>query len=93
MRVARSIIAPALHLPLRPLWICRLVAQPWPCADARLALVDGFRDRTPSLTLLLASQFVEELGDLDTIAPKLRAPPDSRVLDERFIGWVPVRRT
>ncbi|MGW4465737.1 hypothetical protein [Micromonospora sp. NPDC004704] len=75
------------------MWICRLVAQPWPCADARLALVDGFRDRTPSLTLLLASQFVEELGDLDTIAPKLRAPPDSRVLDERFIGWVPVRRT
>jgi hypothetical protein len=91
--VARSIIVPAPHLPLRPLWICRLDAQPWPCAQARLDLVDGFRDRTLSLTLYLAGQFVEALGDLNAIDPELGRPPDSRVLYERFIGWVPVRRT
>jgi hypothetical protein len=75
------------------LWICRVDAYPWPCADARLDLIDGFRDKTLSLTLYLAAQFVEALGELNTIDPELGAPPDSRALYERFLGWVPVRRT
>lgn len=77
---------------MRPLWICRVDAYPWPCADARLDLIDGFRDKTLSLTLYLASQFVEALGDLNTIDPELGPPPDSRALYERFLGWVPVLR-
>lgn len=81
------------HLPLRPLWICRLDAYPWPCADARLDLTNGFRDRTVNLTLFLAAQFVDALNDLHTIDPTLGPPPDARVLYERFLGWVPVRRT
>ena len=82
-----------LHLPLRPLWICRVDAYPWPCADARLDLTNGYRDKTISLTLFLAAQFVEALGDLHTIDPALGPPPDPRALYERFLGWVPVRRT
>ncbi|WP_326559692.1 hypothetical protein [Micromonospora sp. NBC_01796] len=83
----------ALHLPLRPLWICRIDAYPWPCADARLDLTNGYRDKTINLTLFLASQFVEALDDLYTIDPAIGQPPDPRVLYERFIGWVPARRT
>ncbi|MGW4461736.1 hypothetical protein [Micromonospora sp. NPDC004704] len=82
-----------LHLPLRPLWICRIDAYPWPCADARLDLTSGYRGKTISLTLFLASQFVEALNDLNTIDPALGPPPDPRALYERFIGWVPARRT
>ncbi|MEV4625482.1 hypothetical protein AB0J90_04240 [Micromonospora sp. NPDC049523] len=82
-----------MHLPLRPLWICRIDAYPWPCADARLDLTSGYRDKTISLTLFLASQFVEALGDLNTIDPAIGPPPDPRALYERFIGWVPARRT
>lgn len=26
------------HLPLRPLWLCRVCAAPWPCPVARLTL-------------------------------------------------------
>ncbi|RKR89128.1 hypothetical protein BDK92_3466 [Micromonospora pisi] len=84
--------APASHQPLRPLWVCRIDAYPWPCADARLHLTAEFRGRTLALTLFLATHYVEALGDLHTIDPELGAPPDSRVLYERFLGWVPVRR-
>ncbi|RKR87449.1 hypothetical protein BDK92_1725 [Micromonospora pisi] len=83
----------ASHLPLRPLWICRIDAYPWPCADARLDLTSGFRDRTVNLTLFLAAQYVDALNDLHTIDPTLGPPPDPRVLYERFLGWVPTRRT
>ena len=83
----------ALHLPLRPLWICRIDLYPWPCANARLDLTNGYRDMTISLSLFLASQFVEALNDLHTIDPTLGPPPDPRVVYERFMGWVPVRRT
>ncbi|WP_326556715.1 hypothetical protein [Micromonospora sp. NBC_01796] len=82
-----------VHLPLKPLWICRTDAQPWPCADARLDLAAGFRDKTINLTLFLAAQFVEALEDLHSIDPQLGEPPDSRILYERFLGWVQVRRT
>jgi hypothetical protein len=85
--------ATELHVPLRPLWICRVDAYPWPCADARLDLTNGYRGKTMSLTLLLAAHFVEALNDLHSIDPDLGTPPDPRALYERFMGWVPKRRT
>jgi hypothetical protein len=91
--VAGPALAPALHLPLKPLWICRTDAQPWPCADARLDLTEGFRGKTISLTLFLASQFVEALNDLHAIDPALGDPPDPHALYQRFLGWVSVQRT
>jgi hypothetical protein len=66
--------------------------MPWPCADARIVLTDGFRDRTISLNLYLAAQFVEALTDLYAIDPDLGAPPDPSVLYERFMGWLPTHR-
>jgi hypothetical protein len=80
------------HLPLPPLWICRVDAYPWPCADIRLDLTDGFRGKTISLTLFLASQYVEALHDLYSIDPDEGAPPDPRALYERFLGWVRTER-
>jgi hypothetical protein len=75
------------------MWFCRVDAMPWPCAAAKLSLTAGFDGHMISLTLFLASQFVDALGDLHTISPDPAAAPDSRALYERFIGWVPVRRT
>jgi hypothetical protein len=86
-------VAAVQHLPLRPLWICRVDAYPWPCADIRLDLTESFRGQTISLTLYLASQYVDALNDLYSIDPDQGAPPDPRALFDRFLGWVPVRRT
>jgi hypothetical protein len=71
---------------------CRVDAYPWPCADAKLNLLAGFKDRTLALHLYLAAQFVEALTDLSAIDPDLGDPPDPRAIYERFMGWVPVVR-
>ncbi|MGW4464415.1 hypothetical protein [Micromonospora sp. NPDC004704] len=84
--------AVAHHIPIPKLWICRIDAYPWPCADARLNLLAGFNGRTLALNLYLGAQFVEALGDLSAIDPATGDPPDPRVLFERFIGWASTRR-
>ncbi|MFK3979131.1 hypothetical protein ACI2K4_02005 [Micromonospora sp. NPDC050397] len=82
----------AQHTPIPELWICRIDAHPWPCADARLDLLAGFKGRTLALNLYLAPLFVEALTDLSAIDPGLGDPPDPRAIFQRFMGWVPVRR-
>ncbi|MGW4465954.1 hypothetical protein [Micromonospora sp. NPDC004704] len=82
----------ANHVALPQLWICRVDAYPWPCADARLNLLAGFNGRLLALNLYLAPLFVEALTDLSAIAPDLADPPDPRAIYERFMGWVPSRR-
>lgn len=85
-------LARAQHTPIPQLWICRIDAYPWPCADARLNLLAGFQGKTLALNLYLAAQFVEALTDLSAIDPDLGDPPDPRAIYERFMGWVPTRR-
>ena len=76
---------PALHVPIRPLWICRNDAQPWPCAQARLDLTAGYRGLGVSLACYLAMQYVDALTELHILNPD--TAPDPRALWERMIGW------
>ncbi|WP_326561545.1 hypothetical protein [Micromonospora sp. NBC_01796] len=79
-----------LHIPLRPMWFCRVDAMPWPCAEARLGLTEGYRGLEISLCCYLAIQFQQALTDLHTLNPD--TAPEPRALYERFLGWVQVRR-
>ncbi|RKR91311.1 hypothetical protein BDK92_5704 [Micromonospora pisi] len=75
------------HVPLRPLWICRVDAHPWPCGQARIDMLNGFRHRRVALYLYLGAQFVQALDDLYAMDP----PPEPQALHTRFLGWVPTR--
>jgi hypothetical protein len=78
------------HLPVRPMWFCRLDAMPWPCAEARLGLIEGYRGLEISLCCYLATEFQQAMTDLHTLNPD--TAPEPRALYERFLGWVPIRR-
>lgn len=82
---------PASHEPLRPLWICRSDAQPWPCAKARLALTQQYADRPVALCVRLGMSLAEAVRDLHVLDPG--SAPDPAALGTRFLGWVPGRPT
>ncbi|WP_420116483.1 flavin reductase [Micromonospora sp.] len=70
------------HRPLRPIWLCRLDANPWPCGEAKLALRAAFADdRSALLTLMSTLQREAEnhLTQLDG--------GRSNNLTDRFLSW------
>jgi hypothetical protein len=78
------------HVALRPLWICRACADPWPCATARL-LLKGQYDQNPiGLSVHLRGVLHEAIRDLY----RLNAcdAPAPQAMFERFVGWAPYRR-
>jgi hypothetical protein len=76
------------HDPIRPVWLCRACAQPWPCGAARLELVRDYRTAVLGLYAYLAACLNEAREDLLDLAPNV-AQPD---LWPRFMGWPPTRR-
>lgn len=79
----------AEHTPLRPLWICRIDACPWPCPDARLNLVAAYLPtRRIELYLYLGLQFTTALAELDTVVLEAGAQPDPYSLHARILGWL-----
>nr|WP_240033329.1 hypothetical protein [Micromonospora globbae] len=72
------------HTPIRPIWLCRACGHPWPCGDARLALLAEYERNRVSLFVYLAGA----LGDAADDLAKLRAdvPSDGELFD-RFLGW------
>jgi hypothetical protein len=85
-------VAPArqlLHLPQRPLWICRIDAQPWPCADARLCLLRQYREDSVAISIYLCTALHELIADLYRLNPD--TAPEPRALFERILGWLPPR--
>lgn len=78
-----------LHTPLRPFWICRTDARPWPCPDARLNLLRVYGERRLELYLYLGAQFVHALAELDGIAAQAGGGPEPGALHARILGWVP----
>jgi hypothetical protein len=58
-----------LRTPIRPIWLCRKDAQPWPCGEAKLALLGGYHDMRVSLYLYLAAQFGDAMADLYQLNP------------------------
>lgn len=57
------------HLPLRPLWICRICAAPWPCAPARLSLRRKYAHDLVSLAIYLSTVLHEAAADLYRLSP------------------------
>lgn len=79
------------HLPLRPLWLCRVCAAPWPCAAARLGLVAEYADDRIALSIYLCAVLHEAAADLYRLNPQ--DGPDPAALFARFLAWVPRHRT
>ena len=69
------------HRPLRPIWLCRLDANPWPCGEAKLVLLAAFADDRPGLLALLSTlqrEAEDHLTQLDsgrsTTSPTVSCP-------------------
>ncbi|MEV4755403.1 hypothetical protein AB0J86_09850 [Micromonospora sp. NPDC049559] len=78
------------HTPSRPLWICRVDAAPWPCAEARLWLTRTHRENPVALYVLLGAALAEAMTDLYRL--DAYGAPEPRILFDRFLGWTPARR-
>jgi hypothetical protein len=76
------------HDPIRPVWLCRNCAQPWPCGGARLELMRDYRDAMLAMYVYLAACLHDARTDLTDLAPA--SPPVE--LWSRFMGWPPNRR-
>lgn len=73
------------HLPLRPLWLCRACAAPWPCAPAKLRLAREYAGNRVALCLYLSSVLHDAATDLHLLDP--HGAPGPQQLFDRFIGW------
>jgi hypothetical protein len=73
------------HVPIRPLWLCRLCAAPWPCATARLNLEAEYGDDRAGLSVYMATALHEAVEDLHKLNPEPSQDPAE--LFVRFIAW------
>ncbi|MGC4836454.1 hypothetical protein ACLQ3D_18340 [Micromonospora vinacea] len=73
------------HLALRPLWLCRVCAAPWPCPVARLTLRREYAHDRIGLSVYLCSVLHEAAADLYRLNPY--DGPDPAALFTRFLGW------
>lgn len=78
------------HLPIRPIWLCRVCAQPWPCGEARLRLSAEYMNDQVALSVYLASTLGEAADDLRKLNPE--PGPDHALLFGRFLGWTRQRK-
>ncbi|WP_423790967.1 hypothetical protein [Micromonospora cathayae] len=79
------------HTPVRPIWLCRACARPWPCGTARLTLNREYADDRIGLCLYLSSQLHQAVADLYRLNPD-RAPEPPQLF-ARFLGWARLRPT
>jgi hypothetical protein len=77
------------HLPLRPLWLCRICGTPWPCATARLKLKSEYGDDRTGLSVYLCSVMHEAIADSHRLDPQ--DPLDPNAVFERFVAWAKPR--
>ena len=70
------------HLPIRPLWLCRACAAPWPCAPARLSLGHRYAGDPAGLRLHLRAMLDDATADLRRLNPQ--PGPDPESLSVRF---------
>lgn len=75
-----------MHLPGRPHWGCKACGQPWPCETARTELLAGYHGMPLSLSLYLATMYLDCLNDLYTLNPDDSVPTPDEVFT-RFYGW------
>ncbi|GLY94655.1 hypothetical protein Acsp02_19100 [Actinoplanes sp. NBRC 103695] len=70
------------HLWARPAWDCRTCERPWPCPQAKEALLEEFRYFPSVLSIYLFGQLTDAVDDMTAHGQTL--PPD---LFERFLAW------
>ncbi|WFE38472.1 hypothetical protein [Micromonospora sp. WMMD998] len=75
----RRVVRP--HLPMRPRWLCRVCAGPWPCQPARLLLLMDYRRDRVALSIYMAACLFDATADL------LHQNPEPQDLFDRFLGW------
>ncbi|MDG4829083.1 hypothetical protein O7627_07165 [Solwaraspora sp. WMMD1047] len=80
---------PRAHVPQRPLWLCRRCAQPWPCGEARLALLHEYADDPARLRIYLTSCMHDALADLLKLNPE--TAPTAETTFTRFLAWTAPR--
>ncbi|WP_091346872.1 hypothetical protein [Micromonospora rhizosphaerae] len=73
------------HLPLRPIWLCRSCANPWPCGEARLRLTGEYADDRVALSVYMASMMGEAISDLHRLNPQ--PAPEASTMFGRFLAW------
>ncbi|MEU5783493.1 hypothetical protein [Micromonospora lupini] len=73
---------------MRPAWLCRNCAAPWPCSPAQLHLATEFYGHSIALAFYLASNLHDAIDDLHALG----ARPDLPALHARFLGWLSVTR-
>ncbi len=69
------------HLPRRPGWDWVICREPWPCAPARVDLLEEYGVDRTGLVLYLSLQMIDAIDDMATGG---KAPSD---LHRRFIDW------
>lgn len=69
------------HLPMPPTWTCSGCAHDWPCATKQSQLLVEFGGTRPALGIYLGSCLSAAMFDLPAT--------DKRVLQHRFMGWLP----
>lgn len=72
------------HVPIRPSFDCACCGESWPCAPAKVLLLEEHRGNRLSITMYLSVYMEEALGEA------IRDHAWGRVDDlyERFLGWV-----
>ncbi|MGC4771860.1 hypothetical protein ACLQ25_23190 [Micromonospora sp. DT44] len=73
------------HLPMRPLWLCRVCAAAWPCQPARLLLSIEYRRDRVGLSVYMAGLLFAATADLIKLNPN--PAPSPADLFARFVSW------
>ncbi|MEU1363776.1 hypothetical protein ABZ356_28480 [Micromonospora zamorensis] len=79
---------PRPHLPMRPAWLCRNCAAPWPCGPARLDLAAEFDGHSIALAFYLAASMHEAIDDVHGLVLR----PNLPAMHARFLGWLSLAR-
>ncbi|WP_234359579.1 hypothetical protein [Plantactinospora sp. BC1] len=75
---------------MRPLWLCRTCAHPWPCGRAKLDLLAEYQGSRVSLCLYLATLLCDAIDDLLKLNPSVTG--STADLFDRFLGWLRASR-
>ncbi|NJP33528.1 hypothetical protein HCJ94_16435 [Micromonospora sp. HSS6-12] len=87
----RTLVTARPHTPLRPLWLCRACAGPWPCGSARVTLLREYAHDRVALLIHLGGLLHDAAGQLHTLNP--HDGPDPAQLFDRFLGWALICRS
>ncbi|MET7709283.1 hypothetical protein [Micromonospora sp. NPDC005413] len=79
---------PRPHLPMRPVWLCRNCAAPWPCSPAQLDLIAEFYGHSIALAFYLAASMHEAIDDVYGLGLR----PSSPAMHARFLGRLSLAR-